>query len=189
VFPVGGLRKAEVRRLARERGLPVADKRDSQEICFVPGGDYAAVVERFAPGRVRPGAIVDRRGRTLGSHRGVHRFTVGQRKGLGLASPTPLYVTGIDAVAATVTVGTRQEAERAELTASGVTWISGQAPDGAVRVAAQIRYRHPPSSAVVEPLPAGRARVTFDTPQPAVTPGQAVVFYGGDAVLGGGWID
>jgi tRNA-specific 2-thiouridylase len=189
VFPLGRLRKDEVRAIARERGLRVADKRDSQEICFVPNGDYATVVEEQAPSAIRPGPIVDLAGRVVGGHSGIHHFTVGQRKGLGIAAPSPLYVVRIDASSDTVTVGNRNDVRCSELTASGVNWIAGQVPAAPIRAAAQIRYRHPAATALVEPLDGGRARVTFDAPQAAITPGQAAVFYCGDEVLGGGWID
>jgi tRNA-specific 2-thiouridylase len=189
VFPLAAMTKDEVRARARESGLPVADKDDSQEICFVPGNDYAAVVEARAPGAARPGEIVDRQGQVIGGHTGVHRFTVGQRKGLRLSSSAPLYVLAIDASAARVTVGLRPDLERSTLEASGVNWIGGAAPLGARRAEAQIRYRHPPAAAVVHPVGAGRVRVEFDAPQPAITPGQAVVLYDGDEVLGGGWIE
>jgi tRNA-uridine 2-sulfurtransferase len=189
VFPLADMTKDEVRALARERGLPVADKDDSQEICFVPNNDYAAVVERRAPGAAKPGEIVDGDGRVLGRHDGVHHFTVGQRKGLRLSSRTPLYVLAVDAASARVTVGSRQALVRSTLTASGVNWIGGQPPATDIRATAQIRYRHAPANAHVTPVRADAARVEFDEPQPAITPGQAVVFYDGDEVLGGGWID
>src|ERR1051325_3122625 len=189
VFPVGTPTKPEVREQARRLGLVVADKPDSQEICFIPDGDYASFVERKEPAVARAGAIVDRQGRELGIHGGVHRFTVGQRKGLGIASTIPLYVLRIDADAGQVTVGSRDALEQTRLTASGVNWISIDAPDSPVRVSAQIRHRHKPASGSVVALPDGRAEMIFDAPQPAITPGQAVVFYGGDVVVGGGWID
>ena len=188
-FPLGALRKPEVRAYAEARRLPVADKPDSHEICFVPDGDYAEFVERRAPDAVTPGSIVDGAGRTLGSHDGVHRFTVGQRKGLGLSSHVPLYVTALDAASGRVTVGPRQALERSKLSASEVNWIAGAPPAGPCRVTARIRHRHPEAAAVVTPLEKDAAQVVFDTPQAAVAPGQAVVFYQGDAVLGGGWID
>src|SRR6266513_3405875 len=134
VFPVGTLAKPEVREEARRLGLAVADKPDSQEICFIPDGDYASFVERKEPAVARAGAIVDQQGRELGTHGGVHRFTVGQRKGLGIASTIPLYVLRIDADAATVTVGARDALEQTSLTASGVNWIAIDAPDAPVRV-------------------------------------------------------
>jgi tRNA-uridine 2-sulfurtransferase len=189
VFPVGALAKSEVRAQARRLGLVVAEKPDSQEICFIPDGDYAAFVERKAPDVARAGPILDERGRQLGSHSGVHRFTIGQRKGLGLASTIPLYVLRIDADGGSVTVGPRAALEHTRVTASGVNWIAIDAPASPVRVAAQIRHRHNPAPGVVRALPDGRAEMTFDEPQLAITPGQAVVFYDADSVAGGGWID
>jgi len=189
VFPIGGLSKPHVREQARRLGLAVADKPDSQEICFIPDGDYASFVERKEPAVARGGAIVDRSGRELGTHGGVHRFTVGQRKGLGIASTIPLYVLKIDADAGTVTVGSRDALEQTQLTASGVNWVSIDAPDSPVRVTAQIRHRHTPAAGSVRALPEHRAEMTFDDAQPAITPGQAVVFYDGDTVVGGGWIE
>jgi tRNA-specific 2-thiouridylase len=189
VFPLGGMQKTAVREVAKSYGLTVADKPDSQEICFVPGDDYAAVVEQRAPGAIRPGPVVDTAGRTLGQHRGVHRFTVGQRKGLGISAPAPLFVVRIDAAAHTVVVGPREELLRARLAAADVNWISGAAPERPVRADAQIRYRHTAAPATVEPLGTTGAAVVFDAPQAAVTPGQAVVFYDGDEVMGGGWIE
>jgi tRNA-uridine 2-sulfurtransferase len=189
MFPVGVLAKSEVRAQARRLGLMVADKPDSQEICFIPDSDYASFVERKEPAVARAGAIVDERGHQLGTHGGIHRFTVGQRKGLGIASTIPLYVLRIDADAARVTVGPRTALEQTRLTASSVNWIAIDAPPAPVRVAAQIRHRHKPAAGTVRALPDGRAEMIFDEPQPAITPGQAVVFYDADAVVGGGWIE
>jgi tRNA-specific 2-thiouridylase len=188
VFPLGGMAKTGVRALARELGLTVADKRDSHEICFVPDGDHAAFLERHGT-PAAAGAIRDSVGRVVGRHDGVHRFTVGQRKGLGLSSPIPLYVVGIDAGSNTVTVGPRAALERRTLTTSGVNWVNGTPPSGPMRVTAQIRHRHREAPGVLEPLGSDRARVTFDDPQAAIAPGQAAVFYDEDAVVGGGWID
>ena len=188
-FPVGGLEKHEVRAHARRLGLPVADKPDSYEICFVASGDHAAFVERRAPEVRRPGVFVDREGHVVGRHEGVHRFTVGQRKGLGLATGVPLYVVAIDAVEGQVLVGSREALERDRCTASRVNWLIDGAPDVPRRLAAQIRYRHHAAAASVTPRDGGRVDVAFDEPQPAVSPGQAVVFYDGDVVVGGGWID
>jgi tRNA-specific 2-thiouridylase len=187
MFPVGHLDKIQVREHARALGLPVADKHDSHEICFVPDGDQAAFVGKRA--EMAEGTITDASGRVLGRHSGVHRFTVGQRKGLGISSPIPLYVVGIDADAGTVTVGPRAALERFELTASHVNWIAGRAPAGGTRVTAQIRYRHREAAATLHPSGSNSVAVTFDEPQSAVAPGQAVVFYDGDRVVGGGWID
>jgi len=186
-FPVGALDKAAVREEARRLGLNVAEKKDSQEICFVASGEHPEFVGARAemPG----GAIRDGEGHVLGRHDGVHRFTIGQRKGLGLATGIPLYVVGIDAEAASVTVGPREALERDTLTASRVNWMSGETPASPVRASARIRYRHTEAPATIAPLGGDRASVTFDAPQTAITPGQAVVFYDGDVVLGGGWID
>ena len=188
-FPLGRMHKKEVRAYATARGLPVADKPDSHEICFVPDGNYAAFVERRAPGAAVPGPITDTTGRIVGQHGGLHRFTVGQRKGLGVSSPIPLYVVALDARSRTVTVGPREAIERTTLTASQVNWISGELPPEQTRVTAQIRHRHPEATAVMSPTSPDSARIEFDVPQPAISPGQAVVFYEGSAVLGGGWID
>jgi tRNA-specific 2-thiouridylase len=189
LFPIGNLTKPEVRATARRLGLSVADKPDSQEICFVPSGDYAAFVERKRPAVGRSGAIVDAQGHVLGSHGGVHRFTVGQRKGLGVSAPAPLYVLKLEPTTGTVFVGPRSALERTTLTASGANWISGEAPAAWTAVQAQIRYRHRPAAARVRATAEARAELVFDEPQPAITPGQAVVFYENDIVLGGGWIE
>lgn len=188
LFPVGDLEKADVRAYARQRGLPVAEKAESREICFVPDGDYASFVERHHDGALATaGAVVDTSGRVLGSHRGVHRYTVGQRKGLGISSPIPLYVVELDAEGNRVVVGPRAALERRTLEAAEVNWIAGDAPPPR-RAHAQIRYQHTAAPGMLTPLPDGRARFEFDTPQPAIAPGQAAVFYDGDVVLGGGWI-
>jgi tRNA-specific 2-thiouridylase len=155
----------------------------------VPDGDYASFVARQAPAVARQGAIVDQRGDVLGSHGGVHRFTVGQRKGLGLSSSAPLYVLKIEAESGQVTVGSRDALDHSTLSASGVNWISIGAPSDWARVAGQIRHRHRPAPARVRAIGDGRAECIFDEPQSAITPGQAVVFYDGDTVVGGGWID
>ena len=189
VFPVGSLNKLQVREHARRLGLGVAEKPDSQEICFVPDGDYASLVAGLEPGVAREGAIVDETGRQIGSHGGVHRFTIGQRKGLGVASPAPLYVIKIDADSRQVTVGPRASLERTTLTASGVNWIAVDAPSDWLRVDAQIRHRHRAAAGRVRALEGARAELEFDEPQAAITPGQAAVFYDGDVVVGGGWID
>ena len=188
-FPVGELSKAAVRDLARGLGLAVADKPDSQEICFVPDGDYAAFIERQTGDLQSSGAIVNQSGEVLGRHGGVHRFTVGQRKGLGIAAAEPLYVLQLLPSEKTVVVGPRPELERTSLVASKVNWIAGAAPEAPLRVTAQVRHRHLPSTATVRSLGDGRARVDFDTPVVAITPGQAVVFYDEEVVVGGGWID
>jgi tRNA-specific 2-thiouridylase len=188
LFPVGALDKTAVREHARQLGLPVAEKRDSHEICFVPDGNHAAFLEHQGAPAAR-GAIRDVAGRVVGRHEGVHRFTVGQRKGLGLSSPIPLYVVSLDADANTVTVGPREALERTELTASNVNWIAGAPAAPATRVTAQIRHRHREAPGAVAPLDGDRLQLTFDEPQTAIAPGQAVVLYQDDVVIGGGWID
>lgn len=189
MFPVGDLPKAEVREHARRLGLPVAAKPDSREICFVPDGDQAAFVEKHAGAAPAAGPIRDVEGRVVGRHAGVHRFTVGQRKGLGLSSPIPLYVVGIDAAAGSVTVGPREALERTTLAASRVNWIAGVPPAPGTRATAQIRYRHREAAVTLTPRADSSVHVEFDEPQTAVAPGQAVVFYDGDVVVGGGWIE
>ena len=189
LFPVGHLTKRAVRAEAERLGLAVAAKPDSHEICFVADGDAGGFVERHLPAGPADGEMVDTAGRVVGRHAGVHRFTVGQRKGLGLSSPAPLYVVTLDAARARVVVGPREALGRDELTASGVNWIAGEAPAGPLRVTARIRHRHQDAPAVVTATAADRAHLRFDDPQVAVTPGQAVVFYEDADVIGGGWID
>jgi tRNA-uridine 2-sulfurtransferase len=187
MFPVGSLDKAAVREHARELGLPVSEKPDSHEICFVPDGDHAAFLERQGAPK-SAGAIRALDGRIIGEHDGIHRFTVGQRKGLGLSSTVRLYVVGIDASDQTVTVGPREALERTQLAATGVNWIAGPPPVPGTRVTAQIRYRHREAAATLTPGPDASVVVHFDQPQHAIAPGQAAVFYQGETVLGGGWI-
>ncbi len=191
IFPVGARAKAEVREYARRRRLPVADKADSQEICFIPDHDYRSFVHRHAPAAARGGVIVDERGHVLGRHAGVYGFTVGQRKGLGISRPgtgAPLYVLALRPSDRQVVVGPKSSLERTSLLASGVNWINGE-PVRPRAVTAQIRHRHCPAPATVRSLPDLRAEVVFETPQVAITPGQAVVFYDDEVVLGGGWIE
>ena len=188
MFPVGHLTKPEVRAHAARLRLNVADKPDSHEICFVPSGDHAEFLQQHGIRR-SDGEIRDVEGRVVGRHEGVHRFTVGQRKGLGLSSPIPLYVVGIDAGSNAVTVGPRSALEKRELSASGVNWIAGTVPPAGTRVTAQIRHRHKEAAATITPVDSDRVSVVFDEPQAAIAPGQALVMYSGDEVVGGGWID
>jgi tRNA-uridine 2-sulfurtransferase len=188
-FPVGHLDKARVREHAERLELRVAAKPDSQEICFVPDKDYVGFIEKAAPELKRPGTLVSQTGAVIGGHEGVHRYTVGQRKGLGLSSKEPLYVLEIRAQTAEVVVGPRSALGRATLTASSVNWVSGEAPVQWTAVGAQIRYKHTAAPARVRALDGGRAEVEFVEAQTAITPGQAVVFYEGDVCLGGGWIE
>jgi tRNA-specific 2-thiouridylase len=188
LFPIGGYRKEEVRALAREAGLGVADKPDSVEICFVPGGDHAAVIRERRPGAAKPGYVVDTAGRVLGEHDGIERFTVGQRRGLGIAGAERRYVLRIVPSDNQVVLGGREELLAPALLASRVHWLTDP-PAGPLPCQAKIRYRHAPAPATVTALPGDGARVDFTEPQSAITPGQAVVFYDGPRVLGGGWIE
>jgi len=189
LLPIGEYDKEEIRRIASEAGLLVADKPDSQDICFIPDGDYKVFVEPRLGVRT-PGVIVDSDGVVLAEHDGVHRFTVGQRKGLPLpgGSPRPIFVTDIDSEEGRVTVGYAEQLMRHRLSCGGVTWVSGSAPADGARVEARIRYHGSDIPAVVRP-DGDSAVVEFESPQRAITPGQAVVFYDGDTILGGGMID
>jgi len=190
LFPLGAMRKPEVREHARRLGLAVANKRDSHEICFVPEGDYASVVSRKAGAAPPPpGFIVGTDGAIAGRHEGIHRYTVGQRRGLPVSGRGPWYVTAIRPEANTVVIGRRKDLERTSVTASRVNWVSGRPPAEPVRVNAQIRYRHRAAPGWLRALPGSRMEVTFDEPQSAVAPGQALVCYAEGIVIGGGWID
>jgi len=188
IFPVGALTKAQVRAHAERLRLPVAQKPDSHEICFVPDGDAAGFVERRLDEGPRDGMIVDSAGHEIGRHRGIHRFTIGQRKGVGVSTGTPMYVIRLDPADARVVVGPREELGRSEFTTADVNWIAGAAPDAPRRVTARIRHRHQDARATVTPTGPDTVHVRFDEPQLAVTPGQAAVFYQGEDVVGGGWI-
>ena len=199
LFPLGEMCKPEVRDQARQQGLAVlADKPDSQEICFVPGGDYKAFLDAYMEeqGERMPdlsGELVTEDGEVLGRHPGIHHFTIGQRKGLGVATGTPAggarYVVEIRGDRREVVVGGAEALLSKTLRARGMNWISIPTLEGPMRVEAKIRHRHTPAPATVEPLGADEALVTFDEPQRSVTPGQAVVLYSGDEVVGGGWIE
>ena len=197
LFPLGELNKPEVRTIARSMDLAVASKGDSQEICFVPNGDYAAFMDAYLKEKGveverTSGEIVTTEGRTLGHHEGVHHFTVGQRKGLGIATGEPLYVIATDPATQRVTVGANRDLESARFVANRVNWISiaGAAPGETVRAQVKIRNKHAAAEATLcGTADAGRVEVLFDHPQRAITPGQGAVFYSGDIVLGGGWIE
>jgi len=188
-FPLGELCKAEVRAHARRLGLATAEKAESQEICFAPDGDYASAVERLRPGRLPgEGEIVDEGGRRLGRHAGVHRFTVGQRRGLGVASDRRLYVTRLDAARNRVVVGGADALAARGARVARASWVAGAPPAAPVRASVRVRSRHAGAEATVEPLADGGARIRFDAPVAAVAPGQSAVFYAGEYVLGGGAI-
>ena len=188
-FPLGELRKEETRALAEAAGLINARKHESQDICFIPDGDYGAFLERWTGRRDPEGEILDPDGHVIGRHRGAVRYTIGQRRGLGVAAEHPLYVVAKDMEKHTVTVGPESALYSRELTASDFNWLSIPTPEGPIRAAARTRYRQDESPAEVWPLEGGRVRVVFDRPQRALTPGQAVVLYDGDLVLGGGTIE
>ncbi len=188
-FPIGHLTKAEVRERARVLGLPVAEKAESQELCFIADDDYRRFLRDWAPEAVRPGPILDRAGNVLGEHKGLPFYTIGQRSGLGIAAREPLYVLALDPDRNAVIVGTRAELGGDELIATGVNWVSGSPPEGEITVAAQIRYKGSAMAARVCSLPGDRAHVRFAQPLRDITPGQAVVFYDGDVCLGGGLIE
>lgn len=188
LFPLGTMNKEQVRRVAMEHHLRVAAKRESQEICFIPDHDYRAFMERQYPEACRPGDIVSTTGRKLGRHSGVVSYTVGQRKGLGLTSPYPLYVVSIDAARNLIVVGEEKEAFSAGLWAETLCFVSGSAPLTETKIEVKIRYRAPAVPAVLFPPQNGVARVEFEEKQKAVTPGQSAVFYQGEEVIGGGLI-
>ncbi|MDR3160372.1 MAG: tRNA 2-thiouridine(34) synthase MnmA [Spirochaetaceae bacterium] len=188
VFPLGDKTKGEVREIAREQGFVNAKKRDSQDICFVPDGDYAAFIEAYRGRPAEAGDILDGEGRVLGRHRGLIRYTIGQRRGLGLSSGRPLYVAAKETAANTLTVDTGERLYARSLIAGDCNFIAAPAPDGRLRVRVKTRYLQAEAAARAEVIGPGEIRVDFDEPQRAVTPGQAAVLYDGDYVIGGGTI-
>jgi tRNA-specific 2-thiouridylase len=188
LFPIGPYTKAQIREMARQRGLPVADKDESMEICFLGDNDYRRFLRERAPQAVRPGPIVDTSGREIGEHQGLPFYTVGQRRGLGIAAPEALYVIRLDVARNALVAGALGELGRQTLIAGQVRYVSGKPPAGPVRVRAKIRYKATLAPASWTPLDGVQARVEFDAPLRDITPGQAVVAYQGDAVLGGGVI-
>ena len=187
-FPLGDMTKTQVRRIAAENGFINAGKADSQDICFVPDGDHAAFIERYTGKACPEGDFVDAQGKVMGRHRGVTHYTVGQRRGLGAAFGKAMYVKSIQPRENTVTLCENGALFSTTLTAGDFHWISGKRPEGEVRCRAKIRYRQTEQDAVAIPLEDGTVRIVFDSPQRAVTPGQAAVLYEGDVVLGGGVI-
>jgi tRNA-uridine 2-sulfurtransferase len=194
MFPLAEMSKPEVRDVAREHHLAVAEKAESQEICFVPDGNYAAFIDRYLeaedaisqlPGN---GEIVNTCGEIVGRHSGIHRYTVGQRRGIGIASEHPMYVVSIDARKNRLVVGAQNELLSQEFTAAGINWVAINHPTSPIRAKIRVRYRHTEAPATIIPLEKGRAHVKFDEPQRAITPGQATVFYNQEEVVGGGWI-
>lgn len=188
LLPLGGLEKKEVRERAKELGLKVHDRPDSQEICFISDGDYGSFLRKRMPEIMEPGPIIDREGKVLGQHKGIHLFTIGQRRGLRIAAGKPLYVISINREKRTIIVGGDEDIYRSELIAADVNWIAMDRLIRPISVKAKIRYRHSPAEATLIPLWGGEVKVRFSSSQKAITPGQAVVFYKGEEVIGGGWI-
>jgi tRNA-specific 2-thiouridylase len=191
LFPVGDYTKPEIRRMAEAFGLPSASRHDSQDLCFLAGDDYRDFLRRNLPEMLKPGQVTTRNGEVIGEHTGLADYTIGQRKGLGIASPVPLYVLGKDASTNALIVGSQEELGSRELTACDVNWIAGQPPLGSFRAEVKIRYTAKEAPAEVTPGSEDRgdqAQVRFDAPQRDITPGQAAVFYQGDVLLGGGII-
>ena len=188
VFPLGGMTKAETRRIAEEQGFLNARKHDSQDICFVPDGDYAAFLERYTGKSYPAGEFVDTQGKVLGRHKGIVRYTIGQRKGLGLALPCPMYVKDKDMAGNRVILSKNEELFSRELDAKGFNWSALDCPSGTIQASAKIRYKHTEQPASVTPTGPDTVHIVFDEPQRAICRGQAVVLYDGDTVLGGGTI-
>jgi tRNA-specific 2-thiouridylase len=188
LFPTGAHTKVQIREMARQRGLPVANKDESMEICFVADGDYRRFLRERAPDAVQPGPIVNTGGEEIGQHQGLPYYTIGQRRGLGIAAPEALYVIHLDVARNTLVVGPASELGRRNLTAAQVSYVNGRPPDEPVRVQSKIRYKARLAEATWTPLDGDEAGVEFDAPLRDITPGQAVVAYQGDRVLGGGII-
>lgn len=188
-YPLGERTKVETRGIAEKNGFVNAHKADSQDICFVPNGDYAAVIEHHRGNSCEPGDFVDKNGNVLGKHKGIIRYTIGQRKGLGISLPKPMYVCEIRAEENVVVLGDEGDLFRTEMDVSDVNWISGETPQEAFRCKVKIRYRKPEQRATVMPIGNQKIHVVFDEPQRAITTGQAAVIYQGDVVLGGGTIE
>lgn len=193
-FPLGEMLKSDVREIAREVDAYTADKKESQEICFVPDGKYSEFIDRYLDAEERAGEvpvsgeIVNTTGEVVGEHNGIHRYTIGQRRGLGIAHEKPLYVVQIEAARNKIVVGEAEELDSLEFIAKGVNWVAFDTPAEPVRAAVKVRYRHDPEMATIYALPENKAQIVFDEPQRAITPGQATIFYNDDEVLGGGWI-
>jgi tRNA-specific 2-thiouridylase len=193
-FPLGEMLKSEVRDIARDANLYVAEKQESQEICFVPDGNYSGFIDRYLEHENRAdelpkgGEIVNTKGEKIGEHAGIHRYTIGQRRGLGISNEKPLYVVQIERLKNQIIAGEAEELDTLEFVAKGVNWVAFDEPREPVRASVKVRYRHEPAPALIYALPGNRARIVFDEPQRAITPGQATVFYNGEEVVGGGWI-
>ena len=196
-FPLGEMKKEDVRDIARDANLYTAEKKESQEICFVPDGKYSEFIDRYLDHEGRSGElpvggeIVNTAGETVGTHTGIHRYTIGQRRGLGIASEKPLYVLQIERAKNQILVGEADELDTTEFIVKGVNWVAFDTPTEPVRALVKVRYRHEPAMATIHALPDSRARIIFDEAQRAITPGQATIFYDtetSEEVVGGGWI-
>jgi tRNA-specific 2-thiouridylase len=188
LFPVGEYPKSEIREMAQKYDLPVASRADSQDLCFLAGGDYRDFLREYAPQTTQPGEIVASDGVVLGEHEGLAFYTIGQRKGLGIAAPAPLYVLAKNVATNQLLVGTADELGSQEMNVEKINWIAGRAPDESIRAEVKIRYAAKEAWAEIVPIGASQAQITFDAPQRDITPGQAAVFYAGEICLGGGII-
>jgi tRNA-uridine 2-sulfurtransferase len=188
LFPIGDYPKTEIRVIAEKFGLPTASRKDSQDLCFLAGEDYRNFLQRTAAEMLQPGEILTRDGRSIGEHNGLANYTIGQRKGLGVASLVPLYVLGKNSTTNTLIVGTQEELGSCELTARDVNWLSGETPSEPFRAEVKIRYTAKEAEALVTPINGNQAQVQFDAPQRDITAGQAAVFFQGDLMIGGGII-
>ncbi len=188
LFPLVNLTKDKVKEIARKKMLPTAERPESQEICFIPDNDYAEFVEEYSSVIALPGPILDKAGKTIGQHHGITHYTIGQRKGIGISSQEPLFVTGIDAKNNTITVGTKEQIYSHEMVTADLNWIACNPPEHPIKVQARVRYRAADIEAIISPINEKELHIKFSTPQMAITPGQSVVFYDNDIVIGGGII-
>lgn len=189
LLPLGHLTKEKVRQMAQELGLPVADKAESQEICFIPDDDYPGFLKEYMPSAAKQGPILDQRGNILGQHQGILFYTIGQRKGLGISARKPLYVVAIDGKNNALIVGSKKDTYQYELIATEINWIVIEQLRQPIKAKVKIRYLHPGAEAMITPLNKDSVHIKFTEPQMAITPGQAVVFYNGNSVIGGGTIE
>lgn len=189
LFPLGNMTKNDARQMAAALGLPVAERPESRDICFIPDNDYARFLESYCPESIRPGEILNIEGNVIGTHAGLHRYTVGQRKGLGIAAAEPLYVAAIEAEKNAVIAGGKESTYHSVLTAMDLNWISGVPPEYPASLKVRIRYRQPEAGAVLTQLDSSSVRVKFSEPQKAIAAGQTIVFYNGETVIGGGTIN
>jgi len=189
IFPLGEMTKRQVRGMARQLGLKVHGKPESQEVCFVAENRYGSFLRKWVPERLIPGSIFDTKGKKIGQHKGIPLYTIGQRRGIGIANRKPLYVLSINPDDNSIVAGSNEELFKSELFGRETAWVSGRPPDRPVEATVKIRYNHPGAKALVIPLEGGRVKVVFEQPERAIAPGQAAVFYDGETVIGGAWIE